>query len=205
MGWKIKEGIEPPLPSFLETTNPNTTNPFSILRHPYAAIFFSVTASRRQGSLEDPQYPLFVDVVLGNGGVEPTANVEHPPPLSSIPGAVAVTQLLPPPPSSPCPHRLQPPPPPRRPTVDGIARTATVSVLKSHSTSSLPKVVTLWYKAPEILLGSHHYSTPVDVWSLGCIFAEMVNQRPRFPGDSDIDELFKIFRFMEEWKREICK
>ena len=56
------------------------------------------------------------------------------------------------------------------------------------------QVVTLWYRAPEILLGSNHYSTPVDVWSVGCIFAEMVTQRPLFPGDSEIDELFKIFR-----------
>lgn len=55
-------------------------------------------------------------------------------------------------------------------------------------------MVTLWYRAPEILLGSRHYSTPVDVWSVGCIFAEMVNQCPLFPGDSEIDELFKIFR-----------
>ncbi|CAM8966610.1 unnamed protein product [Rhodiola kirilowii] len=58
------------------------------------------------------------------------------------------------------------------------------------------EVVTLWYRAPEILLGSRHYSTPVDVWSVGCIFAEMVNQRPLFPGDSEIDELFKIFRVL---------
>ena len=36
------------------------------------------------------------------------------------------------------------------------------------------QVVTLWYRAPEILLGSRFYSTPVDVWSLGCIFVEMV-------------------------------
>lgn len=56
------------------------------------------------------------------------------------------------------------------------------------------EVVTLWYRAPEILLGSRHYSTPVDVWSVGCIFAEMVNQKPLFAGDSEIDELFKIFR-----------
>jgi cyclin-dependent kinase 2 len=55
-------------------------------------------------------------------------------------------------------------------------------------------VVTLWYRAPEILLGARQYSTPVDVWSVGCIFAEMVNQKPLFPGDSEIDELFKIFR-----------
>lgn len=58
------------------------------------------------------------------------------------------------------------------------------------------EVVTLWYRAPEILLGSRHYSTPVDLWSVGCIFAEMVNQRPLFPGDSEIDQLFKIFRVL---------
>ena len=56
------------------------------------------------------------------------------------------------------------------------------------------EVITLWYRAPEILLGSKHYSTPVDLWSIGCIFAEMVNQKALFPGDSEIDELFKIFQ-----------
>ena len=56
------------------------------------------------------------------------------------------------------------------------------------------EVVTLWYRAPEILLGSRHYSTPVDMWSVGCIFAEMATKRPLFPGDSEIDELFRIFR-----------
>jgi len=50
------------------------------------------------------------------------------------------------------------------------------------------EVVTLWYRAPEILLGAKHYSTPVDVWSIGCIFAEMVNGRPLFPGDSEVGE-----------------
>ncbi|KAL5699765.1 cyclin-dependent kinase [Ranunculus cassubicifolius] len=58
------------------------------------------------------------------------------------------------------------------------------------------EVVTLWYRAPEILLGTHLYSTPVDVWSAGCIFAEMLNQKPLFPGDSEIDQLFKIFRHL---------
>lgn len=56
------------------------------------------------------------------------------------------------------------------------------------------EVVTLWYRAPEILLGSKFYSTPVDIWSLGCIFAEMITRRPLFPGDSEIDQLFRIFR-----------
>jgi serine/threonine protein kinase len=66
------------------------------------------------------------------------------------------------------------------------------------------QVVTLWYRAPEILLGSRHYSTPVDVWSVGCIFAEMVNQRPLFPGDSEIDELFKIFRCTSITQNRSC-
>eukprot|EP00456_Euglypha_rotunda_P043027 TRINITY_DN3361_c0_g1_i1.p1 TRINITY_DN3361_c0_g1~~TRINITY_DN3361_c0_g1_i1.p1 ORF type:complete len:317 (-),score=50.41 TRINITY_DN3361_c0_g1_i1:19-969(-) len=56
------------------------------------------------------------------------------------------------------------------------------------------EVVTLWYRAPEILLGGKQYSTPVDIWSIGCIFAEMVTRVPLFPGDSEIDQLFRIFR-----------
>eukprot|EP00891_Asterochloris_glomerata_P004218 jgi/Astpho2/4218/fgenesh1_pm.00064_%23_14_t len=56
------------------------------------------------------------------------------------------------------------------------------------------EVVTLWYRAPEILLGTEHYSTPVDIWSIGCIFAEMTNNAPLFPGDSEIGQLYKIFQ-----------
>ncbi|PIA14698.1 Pkinase-domain-containing protein [Coemansia reversa NRRL 1564] len=58
------------------------------------------------------------------------------------------------------------------------------------------EVVTLWYRSPEILLGSRHYSISMDMWSVGCIFAEMVKRRPLFPGDSEIDEIFKIFRIL---------
>ncbi|CAO1616505.1 unnamed protein product [Sympodiomycopsis kandeliae] len=56
------------------------------------------------------------------------------------------------------------------------------------------EVVTLWYRAPEVLLGSRHYSTAIDMWSVGCIFAEMAMKSPLFPGDSEIDEIFRIFR-----------
>ncbi|KAL9656548.1 hypothetical protein ABK040_005310 [Willaertia magna] len=58
------------------------------------------------------------------------------------------------------------------------------------------EVVTLWYRAPEILLGSEKYSTPVDIWSIGCIFAELVNGTALFPADSEIDMLFKIFQLL---------
>ena len=56
------------------------------------------------------------------------------------------------------------------------------------------EVVTLWYRAPELLLGCNRYSSSVDVWSIGCIFAEMATGLPLFPGRSDIDQIFKIFQ-----------
>eukprot|EP00919_Chromeraceae_sp_WS-2016_P065833 GHVR01155677.1.p1 GENE.GHVR01155677.1~~GHVR01155677.1.p1 ORF type:complete len:329 (+),score=52.73 GHVR01155677.1:37-1023(+) len=56
------------------------------------------------------------------------------------------------------------------------------------------EVVTLWYRSPELLLGERHYTSKVDLWSIGCIFLEMVTSRPVFCGDSEIDTLFKIFR-----------
>jgi len=58
------------------------------------------------------------------------------------------------------------------------------------------EVLTLWYRAPEILLGCVEYSTPVDIWSIGCIFAELCLKKPFFQGDYDIDQLFKIFKIM---------
>jgi len=58
------------------------------------------------------------------------------------------------------------------------------------------EVVTLWYRAPDVLMGSRKYSTQVDIWSVGCIFAEMVNGRPLFPGSSDQDQLTKIFKYL---------
>ena len=57
------------------------------------------------------------------------------------------------------------------------------------------EVVTLWYRSPEILLGSKHYSTAGDIWSVGCIFAEMATKVPLFPGDSEIVYVyFMIYR-----------
>ena len=58
------------------------------------------------------------------------------------------------------------------------------------------EVVTLWYRCPEILLGQKAYSLGVDLWSTGCIFAEMVQRKPLFMGDSEIDQIFKIFKVL---------
>ena len=73
----------------------------------------------------------------------------------------------------------------------GLARAFTVP-LRTYT----HEVVTLWYRAPEILLGGKQYSVPVDIWSVGTIIPEMVTGQPLFPGDSEIDELFKIFRLL---------
>lgn len=59
------------------------------------------------------------------------------------------------------------------------------------------EVVTLWYRPPEVLMGAQVYTTSIDIWSAGCIFAEMANSgRPLFPG-SDVDEQLKrIFKLV---------
>ena len=56
------------------------------------------------------------------------------------------------------------------------------------------EILTLWYRAPEILLGQKEYSTPVDIWSIGLIFYEMAHRKPLFTGDCEIDQIFKIFQ-----------
>jgi len=70
-----------------------------------------------------------------------------------------------------------------------------------HAPTRIWQVVTLWYRAPEVLLGARQYSTALDMWSVGCIMAEMVLEgMPLFNGDSEIDQIFKIFRYeYESW------
>jgi len=58
------------------------------------------------------------------------------------------------------------------------------------------EVVTLWYRSPEILLGSKEYSCAVDIWSVACILAEMLTKIPIFPGDSELDQNYKIFQLL---------
>ncbi|RAL17446.1 protein kinase [Aspergillus homomorphus CBS 101889] len=58
------------------------------------------------------------------------------------------------------------------------------------------EVVTLWYRAPDVLLGSRAYNTNIDIWSIGCIMAEMYLGRPLFPGTSNDNQLHRIFRLL---------
>ncbi|PCH33548.1 Pkinase-domain-containing protein [Wolfiporia cocos MD-104 SS10] len=57
-------------------------------------------------------------------------------------------------------------------------------------------VVTLWYRAPEILLGAKEYSTAVDMWSVGCIFAELLLKEPLFQAKGEIELLSMIFKLL---------
>ncbi|KAF3486720.1 hypothetical protein F2Q69_00054813 [Brassica cretica] len=73
----------------------------------------------------------------------------------------------------------------------GLARAFTLPMKKyTH------EILTLWYRAPEVLLGATHYSTAVDMWSVGCIFAELVNKQAIFAGDSELQQLLSIFRLL---------
>ena len=73
----------------------------------------------------------------------------------------------------------------------GLGRSFAIPVRKYTNA-----VVTLWYRAPDVLLGSTNYGTAVDVWSVGCIFAEMALGHPLFEGRNDSDQLQKIFQFL---------
>ena len=58
------------------------------------------------------------------------------------------------------------------------------------------EVVTLWYRPPDILLGSNDYTTTIDIWGVGCIFFEMISGKPLFPGATVDEEMHFIFRVL---------
>lgn len=71
-------------------------------------------------------------------------------------------------------------------------------------------MATRWYRAPELLVGDTEYGKAVDIWATGCIFAEVLTGQPLFPGDTDIDQLYRIIKCLgkgnEEGEREcVCK
>jgi cyclin-dependent kinase len=90
---------------------------------------------------------------------------------------------------------------------DGVLKLADFGLARAFGIpvrSYTHEVVTLWYRAPDILMGSRKYSTSVDIWSIGCIMAEMITSHPLFPGQNDQDQLHKIFKALgtpgiEEW------
>ncbi|KAJ1277007.1 hypothetical protein BS78_05G261100 [Paspalum vaginatum] len=63
----------------------------------------------------------------------------------------------------------------------------------TSSSPLTPGVATLWYGAPELILGSRDYDAGVDAWALGCVMAELLSGAPLFPGSSEMDQLNRVF------------
>ncbi|XP_017884579.1 cyclin-dependent kinase-like 4 [Ceratina calcarata] len=68
--------------------------------------------------------------------------------------------------------------------------------VNSPNESCTDYVATRWYRAPELLVGDPRYGKAVDVWAVGCLFAEMMIGDPLFPGESDVDQLYRITKLL---------
>ncbi|EEF45481.1 ATP binding protein, putative [Ricinus communis] len=93
---------------------------------------------------------------------------------------------------------------------DGILRIADFGLASffdpNHKQPMTSRVVTLWYRPPELLLGATDYSVGVDLWSAGCILAELLAGKPIMPGRTEVEQLHKIFKLCgspseEYWKK----
>eukprot|EP00803_Ostreobium_quekettii_P004303 evm.model.scf_3792.1 EVM.evm.TU.scf_3792.1 scf_3792:2804-11246(-) len=77
--------------------------------------------------------------------------------------------------------------------------------IPQQSMPMTPQVVTLWYRSPELLLGSERYTDSVDMWAVGCIFGELMQGKPVFPGRNELECLEQVFDVLgtpdsEEWR-----
>ncbi|XP_061367976.1 probable serine/threonine-protein kinase At1g54610 [Gastrolobium bilobum] len=93
---------------------------------------------------------------------------------------------------------------------EGILRIADFGLASffdpNHKHPMTSRVVTLWYRPPELLLGATDYGVGVDLWSAGCILAELLAGKPIMPGRTEVEQLHKIFKLCgspseEYWKK----
>lgn len=89
-------------------------------------------------------------------------------------------------------------------TGDGVVKLADFGLTRGIGNGMTPQAVTRWYRAPELLMGSRDYGSPVDMWSVGCVFAELFLRVPLFAGETDIQQMDMIFRALgtpteKEW------
>ena len=81
--------------------------------------------------------------------------------------------------------------------------TADLETHEQQNERLTPKVQTLWYRAPELLLGVESYSTSIDMWAVGCIFGELLLGRPLMPGKTDIHQIQLIYELLGEPNEKI--
>lgn len=89
-------------------------------------------------------------------------------------------------------------------TSDGVVKLADFGLTRNIGNGMTPQAVTRWYRAPELLMGTRDYGYGVDMWSVGCVFAELFLRIPLFAGDTDIQQLDLIFKALgtpteKEW------
>jgi cyclin-dependent kinase 12/13 len=65
------------------------------------------------------------------------------------------------------------------------------------------RIITLWYRPPEVLLGASEYGPAIDIWSVGCIFAELLMKRAIFPGKNEVEQLDFVFQICGSPTEEI--
>lgn len=80
----------------------------------------------------------------------------------------------------------------------GLAR-----IFSVPSKNMTPKVVTLWYRAPEILFGSKTHTTAIDMWAVGCILGELLSHRPLLPGRTEVHQIELIIELLGTPSKEI--
>ncbi|KAJ3232500.1 Cyclin-dependent kinase 20 [Chytriomyces hyalinus] len=91
----------------------------------------------------------------------------------------------------------------------GILKLADFGLARVHNISENGRpyshqVATRWYRSPELLYGARKYDFGVDLWAIGCIFGELLNHSPLFPGQNDIDQLYCVLSILgtpssEQW------
>lgn len=85
---------------------------------------------------------------------------------------------------------------------DGTVKIGDFGLARVYKSSMTNLVVTLWYRSIELLLGLEEYDYSIDVWSLACIFVELVNGTPLFSGEGEIDQINQIFRHLGFFTKE---
>ncbi|KAF3420140.1 hypothetical protein E2986_09117 [Frieseomelitta varia] len=74
----------------------------------------------------------------------------------------------------------------------GLGRLLWKNITKPYS----HQIATRWYRAPELLYGARYYTSAIDMWSIGCIFGELLNKSPLFPGETDIEQLAIVLKYL---------
>lgn len=81
-------------------------------------------------------------------------------------------------------------------STSGVLKLADFGLSRKLGPSLTPKVVSLWYRPPELLLGSEEYTTAVDIWGAACVFGELLEGKALMDGKNELDQLDKMFQLL---------